>query len=228
MKKRSICLMLILFQTFSLYSIGLNEETEKSISNSLSEYSLMQAEDEYSLSIMNIQVDAMGLIFFGPQIALDFQFADMIAVGPYMRWHYAGLIYQGVVTDWFVDQTTTSLASYSIGVQARAFIPIRSGQHRPYFGLGFEKSFGSDYWDPEGTLGKRIYEYETNVLHIDVGYRLLTSSSFNLSAGIAIGIARDTKNIGYYENDESDITHYNLETRIMPMVQIILGWQLGK
>lgn len=177
---------------------------------------------------MNLQVDVLGLFFFGPQVSLDFQFANMIAVGPYMRWHYAGLIYQGIVTDWFTAETTTSLASYSVGAQAKVLIPIGSGQHRPFVGFGYEKSFGSDSYDPGGTLGKRIYEYETNVFHIDLGYRLLTNSSFNLSAGISIGISKDTKSIGFYENEEDVITNYDLETRILPMVQIILGWQLGR
>lgn len=229
MKKQIIVwLAIFLFQSFNLFSSSISEKQEKADPTTFSRFNMQQSESDYNLSLMNLQVDAMGIFFFGPQVALDFQFADMIAVGPYVRWHYIGLIYQGVVTDWFTDETSTSLASYSYGAQARAFIPIGSGKHRPYFGVGFEKSFGSDSYDPGGTLGKRIYEYETNVFHIDLGYRLLTSSSFNLTAGLAIGIAKDTKSIGYYENDESDITNYNLESRIMPMLQVVLGWQIGK
>jgi len=223
-----LLLAIMLVQPFYLISSDNIMDDKGNESSLLFENYLTPSEDDYSLSLINLQVDVMGLFFFGPQVALDFQFADMIAVGPYMRWHYAGLIYQGVVTDWFSDETTTSLASYSIGAQAKVFIPIGTGQHRPYFGLGFEKSFGSDSYDPGGTLGDRIYEYESNVFHIDLGYRLLTNSSFNMSVGIAIAFGSDTKNIGYNENNKSDITYYEKETRVMPLVQLVLGWQLGK
>jgi len=177
---------------------------------------------------MNLQLDVLGIVFFGPQVTLDFQFANMIAVGPYFRWHYAGVFYQGIVTDWFSDETTTSIASYSIGGQVKFLIPIGSGQHRPYIEVGFEKSIGSDWWNPEGTWGKRIYEYESNVFHLNAGYRLLTEGSFNLSAAVGIGFSKDTKNIGYYEDGEGDIDYYQLESRVLPMVQLIIGWQLGK
>lgn len=228
--RKLIPLLFILF--FSLQ----NHATEPVIftnqnynSNLISENSLSTPPStEYDLSLMNLQVDVLGIIFFGPQITLDFQFANMIAVGPYVRWHYAGVFYQGIVTDWFSAETTTSLASYSIGGQAKFLIPIGSGQHRPYIEVGFEKSFGSDWYDPGGNWGKRIYEYESNVLHFNAGYRLLTDGSFNLSAAVGIGFSKDTKNIGYYEDGEGDISYYPLESRVLPMVQLILGWQLGR
>ena len=132
-----------------------------------------------------------------------------------------------VVTDWFTDETTTSPASYSFGLQAKFLFPVGSGQHRPYLELGYEKSIGSDSWDPDGTYGERIYEYESNVFHFNFGYRLMTISSFNLSAAIGVGISKDTKNIGYYEFGEEPTDYYSLETRVLPMVQLMLGWQLG-
>jgi len=61
-----------------------------------------------------------------------------------------------------------------------------------------------------------------------VGYRLLTESSFNLSAALGIGISKETKNIDYYEFDEGGVDYNALETRVLPMVQLIMGWQLGK
>lgn len=195
-------------------------------SNLVNENSLsIPPSTDYDLSIMNLQVDLLGIIFFGPQITLDFQFANMIAVGPYVRWHYAGVLYQGVVTDWFSAETTTSLASYSIGGQAKFLIPIGSGQHRPYIVTGFEKSFGSD-WEDFGD--KYIYEYETNIFHFGAGYRMLTEGSFNLSASIAIGFAQDTKSIGYYEYGEDYTDSYHLESRVIPIIQLMLGWQLGR
>lgn len=214
---------------FSAIANDLTNKSENSECNTMqhTQNSLLLSDTDYNLKLMNLQVDALGIVFFGLQIALDFQFANIVAIGPYMRWHYAGLLYQGVVTDWFSDQTTTSLASYSLGVQAKVLIPVGSGQHRPYVGFGFERSNGSDSWDPGGTWGRRIYEYKSNVFSINLGYRLLTNSAFNLSAGIGIGISKDVENIGYYEFSEDETDYYNLETRVLPMVQVILGWQLG-
>ena len=216
-----VVLSLNSFADDPLLSLSENDELNLSTFN-------VPSDSEYELSIMNLQVDVMGIIFFGPQITLDFQFADMIAVGPYFRWHYAGVLYQAVVTDWFSDETTTSLASYSLGAQAKFLIPVGSGQHRPYLEVGYEKSKGSDSWDPGGTWGKRIYEYESNVFHFNFGYRLLTQSSFNLSAALGVGISQDTKSIGYYEFGDEPDDQYTLETRLLPMVQVMLGWQLGK
>ncbi|MFP4023059.1 MAG: hypothetical protein ACLFVR_00935 [Thiohalospira sp.] len=228
--RKIIVLLLIMYLVLPSYANEpltiVNQECNSILINE--NYLSFPPSTEYDLSLMNLQVDVLGIIFFGPQITLDFQFANMIAVGPYFRWHYAGVFYQGIVTDWFSDGTATSLASYSVGGQAKFLIPIGSGQHRPYVEVGFEKSFGSDWYDPGGTWGRRIYEYETNVFHLNIGYRLLTNGSFNLSAAVGIGFSKDTKSIGYYEDDEGDIDYYHLESRVLPMVQLILGWQLGR
>ena len=231
--KRNIILLLIIATgTIVNFRAVANEPISKSENNESNNIqtirnSLSSSNSDYDLKSMNLQIDVLGIVFFGPQLALDFQFANIIAIGPYMRWHYAGVLYQGVVTDWFSDQTTTSLASYSLGMQAKVLIPVGSGQHRPYVGFGFERSNGSDSYDPGGTWGRYIYEYKSNVFTINLGYRLLTNSSFNLSAGIGIGVSQDIESIGYYEFGEDDTDHYNLETRILPMVQLALGWQLG-
>ena len=185
------------------------------------------SDSEYELSLMNLQVDVLGLVFFGPQVTLDFQFADMVAVGPYFRWMFGGVLYHAIITDWFSNESTASAASFGIGVQGKFLFPIGSGQHRPYLELGYEKSFGSDSWDPGGTWGRRIHEYKSNVFHFNFGYRLLTESSFNLSAAIGIGISKETEHIGYYEFGEEPDDYYPLETRVLPMIQLTLGWQLG-
>lgn len=229
MKKSFGLLLMFIFVLQSFADEPINSSTLKLNSTLFNENSLsLSPTTDYDLSIMNLQFDVLGIIFFGPQITLDFQFANMIAVGPYFRWHYAGVFYQGVVTEWFSDETTTSAASYSIGGQVKFLIPIGSGQHRPYVEIGIEKSFGSDWYDSDGGYGKYIYEYESNVFHFNAGYRLLTEGSFNLSAAIGVGLSKDTKSIGYYEEGEDYTDYYSLETRALPMVQLILGWQLGK
>jgi len=233
--RKILLFTVVLFMAFKINAI--EPEKTNTLNPLLSDYNnsynyktkyALTTNSEFDLALMNLQVDFLGIVFFGPQVTFDFQFANMFAVGPYVRWHYAGVFYQGMVTDWFSDGSSASLASYSLGVQAKVLIPVGTGQHRPYFELGYEKSRGSDSYDPGGTYGDHIYEYESNVFHFNVGYRLLTESSFNLSAALGIGISKETKNIDYYEIDEGGVDYNTLETRVLPMVQLIMGWQLGK
>lgn len=191
-------------------------------------YSMNNESTDYELALMNLQVDVMGFLMFGPQVSLDFQFANIIAVGPFVRWNYAGLMYQGVITDWFYEETVVSPASYGIGVQAKALIPVGSGMHRPYFGVSFERFKGKESYDPGGTFGNHIWEYKSNVILISLGYRLITDSSFNLSIGLSLGPSIETENIDYYEFDEGGVDYNETYTRFIGMLQIGLGWQLGK
>ena len=190
---------------------------------------LSSDESDYKLKLMNLQVDALGLVFFGPQFALDFQFANLVAVGPYVRWHYAGVLYRAVVTDWFSNASNVDVGSYSYGLQVKFLIPTGSGQHRPYIGLTAEKSQGEEIFisDVDSDMD-RINSFEQNIYTFNLGYRYTSSSAFNLSVGLGVGIAQDTENIGFYAYDEDNYDSYPLETRVLPMLQLTLGWQLGK
>lgn len=182
---------------------------------------------DVNLKLMNLQFDPLGFIFWGPQLNLDFQIADVIAVGPYVRWNYAGVIYQGIVTDWFSSETTVSAASYGIGISGKVLPPIGSGKHRPYIDVGFEKFKGKDSYDPDGLFGRHYYEYKANVFHVGAGYRMITEGSFNLSIGILILILKETENFDYYEF-ESTLDHNPLEpTHLGATLQLALGWQFG-
>lgn len=229
MKKTTVLIMLILLlQAGDLFSSSGTEDEQTTDALKYSEAYFLQSESDYDLAIMNLQVDAMGLIFFGPQVCLDFQIANLIAVGPYFRWNFAGVLYQGVITNWFTDESTPSPGSYGIGVQAKVLIPIGSGQHRPYVGFGFERFKGEESYDPGGSWGEHIWEYKSNIYHVDLGYRMLTSGSFNLSVGLSLGVSAETENIDYYESGDEGIDHNTLNTRFIGMLQIGLGWQLGK
>lgn len=187
----------------------------------------LSSDSDYDLSLMNLQVDVLGFLFFGPEISLDFQFANMIAVGPYVRWNYAGLIYQGVITDWFYEETVVSPASYGIGVQAKILIPVGSGMHRPYAGFSYERFKGKESYDPGGYDGDHIWEYKANVMLLRIGYRMISESSFNLSIGLELGASVETENIDYYEFGEG-VDHNPTYTRFIGALQIGLGWQLGR
>ncbi|MCK5168650.1 MAG: hypothetical protein KAQ75_02125 [Bacteroidales bacterium] len=233
MRKLLLFLALVLF-SFSIYASDGKIQVNENVS--LSKYSLSLSDNnsfnsfdtEYDLTLMNLQVDVMGLLFFGPQVSLDFQFANMIAVGPFFRWNYAGVIYQGIITDWYSDGSVVSPASYGIGVQAKILIPVGSGMHRPYVGFSYERFKGEDSYDPGGTDGKHIWEYKSNVMLVNLGYRMLTESSFNLSIGLSLGISQETENKDYYEFGDGTVDYNLTYTRFIGMLQIGLGWQLGR
>ncbi len=182
---------------------------------------------DVNLKLMNLQFDPLGFLFFGPQLGIDFQIADIIAIGPYARWNYAGVIYQGIVTDWFSNETTVSAASYGIGISGKVIPPIGSGKHRPYVDVGFEKFHGKDSYDPDGSFGRHYYEYKANIFHVGAGYRMITEGSFNLSIGILIFIQKETENFDYYEFEST--TSYNSleEPHVGAALQLALGWQFG-
>mgnify|MGYP001043927210 CR=1 FL=1 len=187
------------------------------------------SDSDYDLSLMNLQVDPLGILFFGPQLSFDFQFANMITVGPYVRWHYAGVLYQAVVTDWFSESSNVSVESFSYGLQMKFLIPVGTGQHRPFFGLGAEKSQGEEVFDSEGPSGEdRIGTFEQNIYHFDFGYRYQSGSAFNLSVSLGLALSQDTENIAFYDSNEDNYDSYDLETRFLPLLQLQLGWQLGK
>jgi len=215
---------------FALGSIAKEPILNQDFSNRMiNNASSIGEESDYRLKLMNLQVDALGLVFFGPQVSLDFQFANLLAVGPYVRWHYAGVLYQAVVTDWFSESSVVDAGSFSYGAQFKFLIPTGSGQHRPFIGLTAEKSQGEEIFVAEESSGDdRINTFEQNIFGFNVGYRYTSPSAFNLSVGLGIAISQDTENIGFYDSDEDNYDSYSLETRVLPMIQLKLGWELGK
>ena len=236
MKKLIITLLCVqLFGHFNYATEPVSSEIEEkthfetnapvfSHNNSLSALKLQDT--QYTLQPVNIQLDVLGLMFFGAQLAVDFQFIDMIAVGPFFRWHYAGFLYHAAVTNWFDDGTTVNPGSFSVGGHAKVLLPLGTGKHRPMFIAGYERSSGSRWRDPGGTWGKYTYEYESNVFHFGAGYRNISNSAFNLTIAAAIGISNEIKSIGYYDYG-GEIDSYMLETNVYPIIQIGLGWQFG-
>ncbi|NOQ26807.1 MAG: hypothetical protein GQ564_15715 [Bacteroidales bacterium] len=235
MRKCFTILLMLLFISINNYASERNEKLDESllVSNQYSTLSdfnktMSGSEEDYKLSLLNLQVDVLGPVFFGPLVSLDIQFANCIAIGPYVRWHYAGLLYQAVVTDWFTENSAVSLGSFSYGAQIKFIIPTGTGQHRPFIGVGAEKSQGKEIISEYLGGGDRINEFEQNIFHFDLGYRYTSSSAFNLSVGLGIGISQDTKQIAYNEGFEDMFDSYQLETRFLPMITLQLGWQLGK
>lgn len=222
--------MLFLIMFFAVESIAKLPVLNPDLSNrTFNNKSFSDNESDYRLKLMNLQVDALGLVFFGPQVSLDFQFANMIAVGPYVRWHYAGVLYRAVVTDWFSENSNVEAGSYSYGAQLKFLIPVGSGQHRPFIGLTAEKSQGEEVFvSEENSEDDRINSFEQNIFGFNVGYRYTSPSAFNLSVGLGVAVAQDTENIGFYASQEDVYDSYALETRVLPMIQLKLGWQLGK
>ena len=220
-------LIILLVLVFVFTTISANEPETKSILIESNSNLYQSSDSDVRLKLVNIQFDPLGFIFFGPQIGMDFQFANMIAVGPYVRWNYAGLLYQGEITEWFSNETTASVASYGVGIGAKIIPPIGSGRHRPYFDIGIEKFKGKESYDPGGTYGRHYYEYKADIFHFGAGYRMLTESSFNMSIGFFIGIHKETENFDYYEFESTKDYNTLEDPRVFPGVQLMLGWQIG-
>ncbi|HAN18299.1 MAG: hypothetical protein A2X13_04635 [Bacteroidetes bacterium GWC2_33_15] len=189
--------------------------------------SATQSDGDTRLKLINLQIDVLGIVFFGPQVSLDFQVANFISVGPYFRWNYGGLMYQATTSEWFSESPDISPASYGYGFSAKVLPPIGSGRHRPYIDLGFERFSGKESWYSDSYSGDHYYEYKANIFHFGAGYRMVSDGAFNLSVGIFVGIYQETENIDYYENS-SEIEYNSLEDpRVFPGANLTLGWQFG-
>jgi len=190
-------------------------------------FSLAGDKQDVRLAIINIQIDPLGILFFGPQVSLDLQIANFIAIGPDFTWHYAGLLYQMFMTDFFSDGTTLGLETYGIGGHMKFLIPTGSGRNRPYVGFGYEKFFGEETYD-DSDLGMKYANYKSNVLHVDLGFKHLTEGSFNFSIGLTLAVSKVAESSYYYESNTDDINYYEPgETMVFPILQMVLGWQIG-
>ncbi|OFX84278.1 MAG: hypothetical protein A2W99_00730 [Bacteroidetes bacterium GWF2_33_16] len=204
--------------TVADYSFLLNESTN---------LTLLPQSDDVRLALMNIQIDVLGVLFFGPQVSLDFQIANFLAIGPDFSWHYAGFLYQGFMTEFFSDGTTLGIGTYGIGGHMKFLIPVGSGSNRPYVGFGYEKFYGEETYD-DWDLGMKYSDYKSNVLHFDLGYKRLTEGSFNFSIGLSIAVSKVAESRYYYESDPNEINYYEPgETMVFPLLQMALGWQIG-
>lgn len=187
----------------------------------------LEPSDEVRLAFMNIQIDVLGVLFFGPQVSLDFQIANFLAIGPDFTWHYAGFLYQGFMTEFFSDGTALGLGTYGIGGHMKFLIPTGSGRNRPYVGFGYEKFYGEETYD-DWDLGMKYSNYESNVLHVDLGFKHLTEGSFSFSIGLSLAVSKVSESSYYYESNPDDINYYEPgETMIFPLLQMALGWQIG-
>jgi len=224
--------------------INLNERVYSGSNNLFKKYSRESV--DYQLSPVNLQLDVLGVLFYGPQIVVDFQFLDMIAVGPSFRWMYAGLLFQALITDWFDSDEKIAPSTLSFGGQAKIFLPLGTERNRPFITAGYERIFinysrEEPAFTPPWKTGKKQYklaqfnqeykkficESESNGLYIGAGYRHFSSQKLNITAQLGFVFAKETKSIGYFEDDPEDIEEYELGTITMPVLQLVLGWQLG-
>lgn len=227
-KQNFLQLFVLMVLAFTTANINANEpgnNTFLSESSAIKNY--QSSSSDVNLKLINIQFDPLGFIFFGPQLGVDFQFADMIAVGPYIRWNYAGVLYHGFITDWFSSDYLPGVGSYGIGIGVKFIPPIGSGRHRPYVDLGFEKFNGNESYDEGGSYGKHTYEYKADIFHFGAGYRMVTESSFNMSIGFFIGISKETENYDYYEFESTKDYNSLSDPQVFPGIQLMLGWQFG-
>lgn len=229
--KKLISLLLVSFLVIP-YCISASDGVLNNKDNSekttllLPEYSMGSSNSEYELPLMNFQLDVLGIVFFGPQVNLDFQFADLIAVGPSFRWSYAGVFAQAMNTDWWYEGRKTELNSYSFGIQAKVIIPIGAGRHRPYIGVGMERYRDGRINNGEDERGDLTFESKGNNYILSLGYRVIKESGFNYSIGIGIGIKNETELNTYYDNGDAGAT-YDLDTKMLGMLNLTFGWPIG-
>ena len=165
-------------------------------------------ESEYDLRPFNLQIDPVGILFYGPQVAINYQVQNRRTFGLNMRWHYMALFYN--MSSGFGLDLTLEPTSYSYGIETKLLFPIKDGPHRITVGIGLDEFIANREDHEENEI--------TTVFNVNVGYRLLTKARFNLSLVAGHGFELSSRL-------KSDVIDRNYK---VPFAQVQLGIQLGK
>ncbi len=138
-------------------------------------------------------------------------------LAPYLRVPYAGLLYQAIASEGFVNKV--SPAALGLGLQYKGLVPKKSGAW--YFGGGGDYSFGATedydgYWE-----GKHSY---LGIL-ANSGYRWRKPGrSLVLNLGLMAGYATALRDEWWFKDDPS-FKYDDSQNYFLAMVEFSIGWE---
>jgi hypothetical protein len=164
-----------------------------------------------------------GILFFGPTFRFEFRVAPSVLVDAHLRWAFAGLLYQALVTDFWYEDAFVLPYSLGVGAGFKALMGNPNRRHRFYVGSVVEYNYGgstNDYGREE-----RNHAF---VLGADLGMRWRSETGFMFSLGIQPAVAFVFID-GYYYEDNPDVWYdYGFSVRPAPILELSIGWEFGK
>lgn len=167
-----------------------------------------------------ININALGLLQFGPIIQGEYKVAERGYVTPHIRIPYLGLLYHVINWDDRSDEVQVSPAALGIGMGYKYLMPVDKGAW--YIGGGAEYSFGSS----KGDDGNEWESSFSNVaLMSNGGFRWRWPEKNKvLSVGAYIGIYSALRDEWWYVSDPGR-TYDERSTTGLFMLELAFGWE---
>lgn len=164
-----------------------------------------------------------GLLFFGPTFRFEFRVGPSAVVDAHLRWAFAGVLYQALVTDFWYEDVTVLPYSLGVGTGFKFLLGNPDRPHRFYAGSIIEYNYGGSTSD----FGKEERNHAV-VIGGDLGMRWRSETGFMFSLGIQPAVAFVVKD-GYFYEESPDVWHdYGFSVRPAPILELSIGWEFGK
>ncbi len=214
-------------QSVTLFLLILLFGTSPLLSQNYNKSSL--ARKKLNIPGLTLNINPVGAALYGPIVQAEIKLTNPIALVPWIRYSYAGMVSTYQWTN-FENDSEYSPSSVAVGLGLKKFISAKPRKNNVYYGGAVEfiheKGLHNTY-DPR-------YEYEqiryAAAAYGNVGYRWKFKRSFYLNLGILPGVAFDIKNKGYYSQGASEGLEYDDYSTISFIGQIdcSFGWDLQR
>lgn len=168
-------------------------------------------------------INLAGLLFFGPTFRFEFRVGSSSVIDAHLRWAYAGVLFQALVTDFWEEDGRVLPYSLGVGTGFKALLGNPSGRHRFYVGSVIEYNFGGSTSD----YGKEERNHAL-VVGGDIGMRWRSETGFMFSLGFQPAVAFVFIDGYYYEENPDTWYDYGFSVRATPLLELSIGWEFGK
>lgn len=205
----------------ALYSSFVYSTASGSYSNDLTKttrYSLPR--EVKPLPDRTININALGLLQFGPIIQAEYKVAEHGYVTPHIRIPYLGVLYHVINWDDRSDEVRVSPVALGIGMGYKYFFPVDKGAW--YAGGAGEYSFGSSKGD-DGSEWKS--SFSNIALMSNAGFRWRWPQKKKvLSVGAYLGIYSALRDEWWYVSNPGN-TRDERSTTGLFMLELAFGWE---
>ena len=165
----------------------------------------------------SLNINALGLIQFGPILQYETKLKDRLYLAPHFRYAYAGVLTHLVWTG-FDGELSAGTAAIGVGIKSFA----EEVGNTWYYGGMLDYQWGTASYDV-GELSESEEVGRTLAILSNVGYRWRSSKATYLNLGLFAGIAPDLKAEETFFN--SGEVEDNRQTTFFAMVELSFGWE---
>ncbi len=165
----------------------------------------------------SLNINALGLIHFGPILQYEIKLKDRLYIAPHFRYAYAGLLTHLAWTG-FDGELSANTAAIGVGIKSFA----ENYGNTWYYGGALDYQWGSATYDA-GELSESKEKGRTIAILSNVGYRWRSSKSTYLNVGLFAGVAPDLRANERFLNSGEVLD--NRQTTFFAMFELSFGWE---